>query len=139
MVRGITYILTHEQHAQDLLGRNKANTKYKAYPNICPAPEKFPYSIVRQTGKTPIDCKGTVPNTYEYRYDVSSFHESYEACEELDDAVVEALIHPNGGTFNSVIFQEIRHVNTFDQYSEQYSLHVKTSSFIALVEEDQAT
>jgi len=53
MVRGITYILTHEQHAQDLLGRNKANTKYKAYPNICPAPEKFPYSVVRQTGKSP--------------------------------------------------------------------------------------
>jgi len=139
MVRGITYILANDSNVRALVGLNKAEDKYKAYPNVCPQPEKFPYSVVRQTGKSPIECKGTVPDTYEYHYDVSSFHTSYESCEELDDAVVEALIKLNGGTFNAVVFQEIRHTNTVDQYSAEYNLHVKTSSFIAWVDEDQTT
>jgi hypothetical protein len=139
VVKGITHILTHDANVQALVGRNKANTKYKAYPNVCPQPEVVPYSVVRQTGKTPIECKGSIPSTYSYRYDVMSFHTSYDDCESLDDAVVEALIKLEGGTFNGVVFQDIRHVNTVDQYVNEYSLHVKVSTFEAMVDEDQAT
>lgn len=139
MVKGITYILTNDTAVQTLVGRNAANTKYKAYPNICDQPEKSPYSIVKQTKKTPIECKGSIPTTYEYGYDVLTFHSSYESCEELDDAVVEALIKLEGGTFNTVVFQDIRHTNTRDEYAENYKLHVKISSFEAMVNEDQTT
>src|SRR5688572_15588903 len=127
MVKGITYILSNDSSVQALVGRNTANTKYKAYPNICPQPEKFPYSVVRQTGKQPIECKGSIPNTYNYRYDVFSFHKNYEDCEELDDAVVESVIRKDGETINGVVFQEIRHVNTIDAYVDQYALHCKIS------------
>jgi hypothetical protein len=139
MVKGITYILTNSPSVQALVGMNTDNTKYKAYPNVCGQPEKYPYSVVRQTGKEPIECKGSIPSTYIYRYDVFSFHINYDACEALDDAVVEALIKPEGGTFNSVVFQDIRHTNTVDQYNGEYQLHVKVSSFEAMVDEDQAT
>lgn len=139
MVKGITYILSNDENVQALVGRNKANTKYKAYPNICPSPEKFPYSVVRQAGKEPIECKGSIPNTYLYRYEVLSFHQNYDDCEQLDDAVVEALIKPEGGTFNTVVFQDIRHTNTVDQYVNEYQLHVKVSTFEAMVNEDQTT
>jgi hypothetical protein len=57
----------------------------------------------------------------------------------LDRAVVAALTKPTGGTFNTVVFQDIRHVNTVDSYSEEYQLHAKVSSFEAMVNEDQAT
>jgi hypothetical protein len=143
MVKGITYILVNDSNVQALVGRNKANTKYKAYPGYCPQPEKYPYSVVRQTKKVPIECKGGDPNTYEYGYDVSSFHTSYDEVESLDDAVVESLSMPDGGTHNSVVFQDIRHVNTRDEIVQLSGsgtvLHVKVSSFEAMVNEDQAT
>jgi hypothetical protein len=139
MVKGITHILISDTEVQAFVGRNKANTKYKAYPNVCPQPETYPYSVVKLTGKVPIECKGSTPDTYDYRYNVLSFDKNYEACEELDRAVVSALSLPNGGTFNGVVFQDIRHVNTLDEYVNEYSLHVKISSFEATVNEDQAT
>lgn len=139
MVKGITYLLVNDSNVQALVGRNNADTKYKAYPNVCPQPEKFPYSIVRQTGKQPVECKGMDPNTYQYRYDVLSFHKNYDDCEALDNAVVAALSLPDGGTYNAVVFQDIRHVNTVDQYVNEYFLHVKISTFEAMVNEDQAT
>lgn len=139
MVKGIINILVNDSNVQTTVGQNKASNKYKVYPNVCAEPEKFPYSIVRQTAKVPIECKGIDPNAYNYRYDVLSFHKNYYDCEELDLFVVAALNKPNGGTFNGVVFQEIRHVNTADQYSAEYNLHVKVSSFEALVNEDQAT
>jgi hypothetical protein len=139
MVKGITHILTNDSNVQALVEQNKAGSKYKVYPNICDQPETFPYSVVRLAGKVPEQCKGIDPTTYNYRYDVLSFHKNYEDCEDLDRAVVAALTKPDGGTFNTVVFQDIRHVNTVDSYSEEYQLHVKVSSFEAMVNEDQAT
>ncbi len=139
MVKGITYILVNDSNVQALVGRNYANTKYKAYPNVCPEPEKFPYSVVKLSGKIPEQCKGMDPNTYNYSYDVFSYDKSYDLCEDLDRAVVAALSKPDGGTFNGVVFQDIRHTNTVDQYVNEYQLHVKVSTFEAMVNEDQAT
>lgn len=139
MVKGITYILTNDANFQSSVGRNKANTKYKAYPNVCAQPESFPYSVVRLTGKQPIECKDADPTSYIYRYDVMTFHKNYDDCEEIDRYVVAALSKPSGGTFNTVVYQEIRHTNTVDQYSNEYQLHVKISTFEAMVNEDQAT
>lgn len=137
MVKGITHILTNNAAVQNLVGRNKANTKYKAYPGICGEPEKFPYSIVRQTGKTPVgECKDGQGSTYDYSYDVFSYHVNYEEAEAIDAAVVNAL-QGTSGTHNSVVFTEdIRHINTVDgDYVAEFKLHVKVSSFQATVEE----
>ena len=132
MVKGITNILTTDSAVQDLVGRNKAYTKYKSYPVVCPHPETWPYSVVRQTGRVKFGdgkCAGT---TYTYSYDVYSFHRIYE-----DIATVEALTKPDGGTFNDVVFQEIRPVNTGRDldYSSDHGLYGKVSSFEAEVDE----
>jgi hypothetical protein len=139
VVKGITYILINDSNVQALVERNYANTKYKAYPNVCPEPEKFPYAVVKLSGKSPEQCKGMDPNTYNYSYDIFSYEKSYDRCEDLDRAVVAALSKPNGGTYNGVVFQDIRHINTVDQYVNDYQLHVKVSTFEAMVNEDQAT
>ena len=139
MVKGITYILTSDTDVQALVGRNELNTKYKAYPNVCPNPEKFPYSVVKLSGKIPEQCKGMVPNTFNCSYSVMSYHINYDDCEALDLAVVTALSKPDGGTFNGVVFQDIRHTDTIDGYVDDYKLHVKISTFEAMINEDQAT
>lgn len=135
MVKGIVDILKNDAGVQAIVGENKASDKYKVYPNVCPQPEKFPYIIVKLTGKEPIECKGMVPNMHNYRYDVMSFHKNYDECENLDNAVVDALSLPEGvTTSNGVEFVDIRHLTTVDQFvSENYNLHVKVSSFIATI------
>lgn len=140
MVKGIIYLLVNDSNVQALVGENVASNKYKVYPNICAQPEKFPYCIVRLTGKTPTaDCKDSDPTSYDYKYEVLSFHKNYEDCEGLDRAVVAALTKPTGGTFNGVVYQDIRHRNTVDSYAADYQLHAKISTFEAFVNEDQAT
>jgi hypothetical protein len=143
MVKGITNILISDAACQAVLGQNKAGTKYKAYPGVCPNPEKVPYSVVRQTGKVPIDCKGSIPTTHIYSFEVISFHESYDLVEALDNAVVNALSKVEGGTFNNVAFSDLRHTNTRDDvYETQGStsfLYAKVSSFEAQVEVTEET
>ena len=136
MVKGITHILTNDETFQARVGQNAAGVKYKAYPVICPNPENAPYSVVKQTGKTPIECKGVVPNTFIYTYDVYSFHPNYDSVIAIDDAVVTALSLPQGGSYNGVYFQEIRFTNSTDGYDKDYRLFAKISSFEATVDED---
>jgi|ERR1044071_4369303 hypothetical protein len=142
MVKGITYILANDSAVQTEVGRNDDDTKYKVYPGYCPSMEKFPYVVVKQTKKVPVECKGMDPNTYEYGYDVLSFHKNYDDAEALDNVVVEGLSMPDGGIHNGVTFQDIRHVNTRDevvQLESKMILHCKISSFESMVNEDQAT
>lgn len=134
MVKGITYILKSNATIQGIVGLNEAGDRYKVYPAVCPQPEKYPYVVVKLSGKTPIECKGS-PTTYEYTYDVYSFDRDYDRAEALDNAVVAALDHIAEGTYNSVEFSEIRHTNTVDgNYIEDYGgLFSKISSFTAMV------
>lgn len=138
MVKGIIHILKEDSGVQEVVKRNKADTKFKVYPVVCPAPETWPYMVVRLTGKLPWECKGVSPNAYQYSYEVLSFHKSYEEAEALDLAGVSALSVPEGAEVNDVDFQEIRHVNTRDDFAniEGYTLFCKISSFEAVVNEN---
>lgn len=135
MVKGITHILKNNVTIQGIVGENVAGDRYKVYPSFCPTPEKYPYIVVKQTGKAPIESKNA-PTTRIYTYDVYSFDNGYDKAEALDAAVLEALDFKEG-THNGVVFQEIRHQNTVDgdfipDHSELYS---KISSFEAWVDE----
>jgi hypothetical protein len=133
MVKGITYILAGNSTIRNLVGENAAEDKYKVYPNVCPNPEKYPYIVVRQSGKVPIECKDPVPNCFTYSYDVVSYHKNYEDAEALDAAVLAALAGVSG-TQNGVDFEEIRFVTSADQYVSEYEgLHAKVSSFESMV------
>lgn len=136
MVKGITHILKSNVTIQGIVGENAAGDRYKVYPAFCPHPEKYPYIVVKQTGKAPIECKGQ-PTSYIYTYDVYSFDNGYDKTETLDAAVVNALDWLVDATHNGVVFQEIRHTNTVDgdfipDHAELYS---KISSFEAMVDE----
>lgn len=136
MVKGITYILNNDPAFQAKVGKNRRDTKYKVYPVACTSPEAWPYSVVIQTGKQPMECKGDVPSSFIYTYDVYSFHANYDDVEEINNAVIEALSQPNGGTYNNVTFQEIRFTNETEGYDGEYRLYIKTSTFTAWVDEN---
>jgi len=135
MVKGITHILKNNTGVKNLIGQNTAGDKHKVYPVVCPFPEKSPYIVVIQTGRTPIDCKGSAPTTFDYSYDVYSFDKNYDTGVSINAAVITALSLPNGGTHNSVKFDDIRYVNEKEAYDKEYSLYAKISSFEAQVDE----
>lgn len=136
MVKGITYILAHNSGVQALIGQNAAGDKYKVYPVVCPNPEVPPYIVVKMTGRTPVDCKGSSASTFIYSYDVYAFDENYDTAEDIAEAVEAALALPSGGTHNSVVFDEIRYTNRTDGYDEKYKVYAHISSFEAQVDED---
>ena len=135
MVKGITYILKNNSGVQALIGQNVAGEKYKVYPVVCANPESPPYIVVKMTGRTPVDCKGSAPTTFIYTYDVYAFHENYDSAEDIAEAVEAALELPGGGTHNSVVFDEIRYTNRADGYDEKYHVFAQISSFEAQVDE----
>lgn len=135
MVKGITYILKSDATFQAAIGQNAAASKYKVYPVVCPTPEHSPYSVVIQTGKIPIECKGSTPTSFTYTYDVYSFDANYDTVVSINQAVVDALSLPNGGTYNGVDFDEIRFTNEQESYDKEYRLFAKISSFEAWVNE----
>lgn len=133
MIQGITYILNNDGTFQTVAGLNKAGSKYKAYPVICPLPEEAPYSVVLLTGKNPYaECKNTT-NSFRYSFDVVSYHKNFEDVVTLDDAVVAALVGKTG-PYNGVTFEEIRFDNTRDgEFSSDYKVFSRVSSFTAIV------
>lgn len=135
MVKGITHILKSNAGVQALIGQNAAGAKYKVYPTVCPAPEVAPFIVVKMTGRIPVDCKGGVATTFIYSYDVYAFDDNYDTSESIAEAVETALGLPNGGTHNTVVFDEIRYTNRTDGYDEKYGLYAHISSFEAQVDE----
>jgi len=126
MIKGITYILKTDATFQTRVGMNTALTKYKAYPVISPQSEVIPYSVCRMTGKR-LQYKGRA--TYECEFQVASYHTKYDDLEELEDAIIEALV-PIRGTYNGINFGYIEFVNSSDDYVEAYGgLYVRVSSF----------
>lgn len=139
MIQGVTYILNNDATFQSNAGRNKANSKYKAYPVICPQPEEPPYSVVSLSGKSPFgECKGA-NETFAYSFDVASFHKNFEQVVLLDMAVLDALVGKYG-LFNGVTFQEIRFETTRDgSFSDEWKVFSRISSFTAICNENTAT
>lgn len=133
MTQGITYILNNDSGFQTLVGQNKAATKYKAYPVVCPEPEETPYSVVFMTSKNPFgECKDAA-TTFAYSFDVFSYHNNFEDVVALDLAVVAALVGKTGA-YNSVTFQQIRFETTRDEpFSDVYKVFSRASSFTAIV------
>ena len=135
MVKGITHILKSNAGVRALIGQNEAGDKYKVYPVMCPNPEKSPYIVVIQTARTPIDCKGSSPTSFDYSYDVYSFDANYDTVVSINHTVIDALDLQTKATHNSVVFDEIRFTNEKEAYDKDYRLYAKISSFEAQVDE----
>ena len=133
MTQGITYILNNDATFQGIVGQNKAATKYKAYPVVCPQPEEPPYSVVILTGKSAFgECKDSNVS-FAYSFDVVSYNKNFEDVVTLDDAVVGALVGKTG-PYNGVTFGEIRFNSTRDgEFSNDWGVFSRISSFTAIV------
>jgi hypothetical protein len=133
MIQGVTYILENDATFGSIVGLNKAGTKYKVYPVVTPQDEEAPYAVVLLTGKSPFgQCKGS-NDTFEYSFDVYSYHKNFEQVVTLDEAVIDALVGKTG-LYNGVTFQEIRFTNSRDEaYSVDYKLFSRVSSFNVIV------
>ena len=125
MIKGITYILKTDPTFQSIVGQNPALSKYKAYPVIAPQTEVIPFSVCRMTSKTLEVMNRT---DFECEFTVSSYHKNYDDVEDLDNAVVQALV-PRSGTYNGITFGYIEFLNTSDDFEMTGELYIKVSSF----------
>ena len=125
MIKGITYILKNDATFQSIVGQNAALSKYKAYPVIAPQTEVIPFSVCRMTSKS---LEGKNRTDFECQFTVSSYHKNYDDVEDLDNAVVQALV-PRTGTYNGVTFGYIEFLNTSDDFELTAELYGKVSSF----------
>jgi hypothetical protein len=133
MIQGVTYILENDATFGSIVGLNKAGTKYKVYPVVTPQDEEAPYAVVLLTGKSPFGQCKDASITYEYSFDVYSYHKNFEQVVTLDEAVMDAL-DGLSGTYNSIVFQSIRFNTARDEpFSVDYKLFSRVSSFTAIV------
>ncbi len=137
MLQGVIDLLVDSEVAT-LVGVNKADTKPKIYPNICPEQEQKKYMILRITGKAPWECKEARPTTFTYSFSVIFFTENYEDLDIIQEAV-EVVLSKYEGQSKGIDFQEIRFVTCSDAFEEKYQLHARVMNFDADVNASQAT
>jgi hypothetical protein len=140
MVKGITYILNENVAVQALVGRNKANTKYKNYPGVAPSQEETPYTVTRLASKPPLaECKGMFPKEFTPTYEVFVYTKSYDDTERLSNAVVRAIERVESAVVNGVSFEDIRYINERDQIvmveGDSKVLYGKVITFEATINE----
>jgi hypothetical protein len=140
MIQGLITILKNNDTIENLIGTNKATSKTKVFPGICPQPEESPYIVVRRTGKPPFaPCKGVVTTVFKPLFEVIIYHKSYDKIEAIEAAVVSALDWYTG-TSEGFTYKTIQFQTSFDaDYIVDYSLHARVIEFEAIASESQAT
>lgn len=139
MVKGITSILIGDSDVQSVVGRNKADDKWKVYPVVCPSQEEKKYITVSQTGKPPVECKTGSPTSWDGTFDVICWAKNYDDLDEMEVAVVDALDNKADGTYNGVHLSEIRYANGKDLFSNEYQLYARVISFNCWIDESTPT
>jgi hypothetical protein len=136
MVKAITYILANNASVQTLVGRNKANDKYKVYPVVCPSAEENKYLVVSKTSNIPVECKQGRPTSFDSSFDVFAYCKNYDDLDELTEAVKSALDRIASNTYNGVNLSEVRYANEKDLFSNDNQLYVRQISFNCWIDED---
>lgn len=142
MVKGITYIIKNDSTCQTLIGQNEAQDTVKVYPMQATQKESLPVVTVWKTGRLPEFCKGQRPTTFNYTYEVHVYAASYDGCEAIMNAVINALEETNvSSAINGVRFTDrIRNVDFIDrEYIESYKCYNMVGIFQAPVNEDTPT
>lgn len=139
MVKGIVHILINDSAVRTEVGRNKADDKYKVYPVVCPSQEEKKYITVSQTGKPPVECKTGNPTSWDGRFDVICWAKNYDDLDAMEAAVVAALDNKTEGTYNGVLFSEIRYADGKDMFSNESQLYARVISFNCWIDESTPT
>lgn len=142
MVKGITYILTHDATVMSLVGENNAADTTKVYPVIATQDEALPLVTVWQTSRVPQSCKGQRSSTFNYSYEIHVYAKDYDEVGSISEAIIDALEEQAiSSPINGVVFSDrIRNTNAKDgDYIDKYKAYTKILSFETVVNEDQAT
>lgn len=129
MISGIIEILSENVTVQTLVGKNKANGKYKVYPVRAPQKEDMPYITVFRTGQgaLPSLSKELVSGLDYPSVTVVCWHKNYRPAEILGDACRIALDNVTSDTDAGYNFDRIWCVDikdTFDDAAELYGVVV---------------
>lgn len=127
MVKAITYILENNATVQGIVGQNNAGDKYKIYPVVVPQSETEPYVVVRQTNRV---ATGKGCNSYDYTFEVLSYHPSYDDATDLGNAVISAIQSQASGSVNGVAYAFSNLTNEADSFSADHgNSYVKLATF----------
>ena len=142
MVKAITYILVNNATVGGLVGDNDAANTKKVYPVIATQSERYPFIVVRQASRFPVECRGQRATTFNYEYDVMLIAKDYDDIDALAAAVIDAIEDQSvANTINGVRFTDrIRNTNSQDgEWIEDYEAYSRILSFRGVVDESQIT
>lgn len=142
MVKGIISILINDDDVQELIGLNALGDTYKVYPVVATQAESLPMATVWQTGRVPEFCKGSVPTTFNYTYEVNIYANDYDQISDIASAMISAVIQADvSNPVNGVKFTDkIRNTDSKDGgYVEQYKAYNRILFFEVPVNESQIT
>lgn len=127
MVKVVTYLLENNAIVQGLLGVKSHGENHKVFPVIVTQDNKAPFSTVRQIDRTRL-AQGLSCGT-EYTILVSAYTESYDALDELCEAIVDA-VEGQRGTINSVTVGYCNYDNQTDlEYDKDHGVYGRGTTF----------
>lgn len=125
MLKAITYILENDPTIQSIVGSNSTASKHKIYPVVVPESEKAPYCVARVSGREMMgkNC------SYKWNIEVTSYHTSYDYLDDLNEAVINAILNESAGTINNENFGFAVLISEIDGYNSDHSLYMKATTF----------
>lgn len=127
MIQSVIQLLINDTRVQRLVGRNKANDKYKIYPVLADKDELPMYVVLAIQGNNPTDTKRSVSVMDKVFFDVSTFSLDYPEMDELSLAIRFCIDGFNGISANINI--DVNFVTEKDGYDERgYYARIQTYS-----------
>lgn len=130
MTSALINILINNNPVKTLVGKNKADDKWKVYPLVTPQVEIHPYIVVRTTGRTPVECKDGPATSWISTAEVTCYHQNYDNSLALADAVITALDN-TVGTYGGQQIYELRYADKSEGYvdTDGIGLYAQTLTF----------
>jgi hypothetical protein len=124
MTSGIIEILTDSVTVQGLVGQNRAGTKYKVYPTVCPDTEDQPYVVVSKTSNNTQSQGKDVDSLLDYpTYDIRAYSKNFRTTEEISEAC-RAAVDNMASVTDVCEFRRIWAINDYDAFDNDAELYV---------------
>lgn len=130
MTSAVINILIANTTVRNLVGKNRADDKWKVYPLGTPQVEIHPYVVVRTTGRVPVECKDGAATSWITTAEVSCYHKNYDDSLAIADACIAALDNVTG-TYGGQRIYELRYADKVESYinTDGIGLYSQTLTF----------
>jgi len=133
MIQGIIEILSEDATVQSLVGRNKANTKYKIYPVRVPQSEVQDfndYIAVAKTETATFDGKFCSGGLNLATFNVIIYSKTgYQRADDIHEACVMALNQKTWNTDAGIFFDSIWFKTDYDTFDDAAQVYVRVASY----------